>query len=97
MLTFPPNVISTQSETVILARIGISFISTDQACANAESEIPDFDFDSTVTASQSLWSDLLERVNVDTEGVDDEVVQLLYSSASFICFLLCCTYPFFSL
>ena len=79
LLTFPPNP-TPGSTTSILARIGVSFISTDQACANAESEIPDFDFDGTVSASQAQWRDILSRVQVNTTGVDDDTVELLYSS-----------------
>ncbi|EJD01967.1 glycoside hydrolase family 92 protein [Fomitiporia mediterranea MF3/22] len=79
LLTFPPNP-SPDSTTTILARVGVSFISTDQACANAESEIPDFNFDETVAASQSQWKDILNRVQVNTTDVDDETVELLYSS-----------------
>ncbi|KAL5497692.1 hypothetical protein ACEPAH_2623 [Sanghuangporus vaninii] len=79
LLTFPPNP-SPNSTTTILVRVGVSFISSDQACANAESEIPDFDFDGTVTASQAQWRDILNRVQVNTTGVDDDTVELLYSS-----------------
>ncbi|KAF5349763.1 hypothetical protein D9758_010174 [Tetrapyrgos nigripes] len=42
LLTFPPAPEGTQ--TKILARVGVSLISSEQACANAEEEIPDFDF-----------------------------------------------------
>ncbi|KAH8112965.1 glycoside hydrolase family 92 protein [Phellopilus nigrolimitatus] len=79
LLTFPPNP-SPGSTTTILARVSVSFISTDQACANAESEIPDFDFDGTLAASQSQWEDILKRVRVETENVDDDIVEMLYSS-----------------
>ena len=79
LLTFPPNQ-NPGSATTILARVGVSFVSADQACANAESEIPDFDFDGTVSASQAQWRDILNRIQVDTTGVDDETVELLYSS-----------------
>lgn len=80
LLTFPPS--PSGVSTTILARVGVSFISTDQACANAEEEIPDFDFDGTVAASQAQWAELLGRVQVDTKGVDNETVELFYSSVS---------------
>ena len=67
--------------TTILVRVGVSFISSDQACANAEEEIPDFDFEGVRAASRAQWSELLGRIQVDTRGVDDETVDLLYSSA----------------
>ncbi|KAF9558968.1 glycoside hydrolase family 92 protein [Agrocybe pediades] len=66
--------------TTILARVGVSFISSDQACANAQEEIPDFDFDSVHAANRAQWNDLLSRVQVDTTGVPLETTQLFYSS-----------------
>ncbi|KAJ4286410.1 hypothetical protein N0V90_013109 [Kalmusia sp. IMI 367209] len=39
----------------ILARIAVSYISSDQACSNAEAEIPDFDFTATHTAAEDAW------------------------------------------
>ncbi|KAF8965760.1 glycoside hydrolase family 92 protein [Flammula alnicola] len=66
--------------TSILARVGVSFISSAQACANAQEEIPDFDFDNVHASNRAQWNDLLSRVQVDTTGVDLETTQLLYSS-----------------
>lgn len=70
--------------TSILVRAGISFISSAQACANAEEEIPDFDFDGVHTANRAQWNELLGRIQVDTAGVALETVQLFYSSVSFV-------------
>ena len=67
-------------ETGILVRVGMSFISTDQACANAEEEIADFDFEGTRAAARAEWNDLLGRVQVETDGVDDDTIELFYSS-----------------
>ncbi|KAJ8088712.1 hypothetical protein PM082_013955 [Marasmius tenuissimus] len=78
LLGFPPNPNSTS--TSILARVGVSLISTEQACANAEEEIPDWDFNRVVRDSEDRWRDILGRVNVDGEGVDRDMVVLLYSS-----------------
>ncbi|KAJ7917216.1 glycosyl hydrolase family 92-domain-containing protein [Mycena leptocephala] len=58
MLSFPQDAAS--GTTTILARVGISFISTAQA--------------------EDQWRDILSRVQVDTENVDDDTVTLLYSS-----------------
>ncbi|KAF8184698.1 glycoside hydrolase family 92 protein [Pholiota molesta] len=66
--------------TSILARVGVSFISSAQACANAEEEIPTFDFDGVHAANRAQWNDLLSRVQVDTTGVDAETTELFYSS-----------------
>lgn len=84
MLTFPAHPDSgpdgSDASTTILTRVGVSFISTDQACANAEAEIPDFDFDGVHAASFNEWDELLSRVQVDTANVESNITSLLYSS-----------------
>ncbi|KAH9934467.1 glycoside hydrolase family 92 protein [Epithele typhae] len=70
-----------RGRTTILVRVGVSFISSDQACANAEQEIPDFDFEGVRASSRAQWSELLGRFQVNTKGVDPEIVDLFYSSA----------------
>ncbi|KAK0209677.1 glycosyl hydrolase family 92-domain-containing protein [Armillaria fumosa] len=66
--------------TTILARVGISLLSVEQACANAEEEISDWDFDRVVRDSEVQWRDILGRVQVDIDGVTDNTTTLLYSS-----------------
>ena len=73
---------STTGDNTVLARFGVSFISTDQACSNAESEIPDWDWDTVQSASQSAWEDVLSRIEIDTSKENATVVELLYSSVS---------------
>lgn len=82
-LTFPPHP-DPLAHTMILARVGVSFISTAQACSNAESEIPNFDFNGTVANVRGEWGELFGRITVDTEAVASEGVELFYSS---VCFL----------
>ncbi|KAF9229643.1 glycoside hydrolase family 92 protein [Gyrodon lividus] len=80
LLSFTPSSNSSEETTTILARVGVSFLSSDQACYNAESEIPNFDFDGTWTTARNAWNDLLSRIQVDTQGIDSEIVDLFYSS-----------------
>ncbi|KAL1849140.1 hypothetical protein VTK73DRAFT_9940 [Phialemonium thermophilum] len=63
----------------ILARSGVSFVSVDQACANAEAEIPSFDYDQVVEAATAAWARKLSPIVVSTEGVDSSFVTNLYS------------------
>lgn len=63
----------------ILARIAVSYISSDQACTNAEAEIPDFDFEATHTAAESAWREKLSPITVSTEGIDPSMVTNFYS------------------
>ncbi|RMY66537.1 hypothetical protein D0863_08369 [Hortaea werneckii] len=64
----------------ILARVGVSFISVDQACKNAESEIPDFDFEGVHTAAQDAWTKTLGAVEVTPgEGVNASLQTVFWS------------------
>lgn len=53
----------------ILARVGMSFISEDQACANAEREIPSYDFDGVVKAAETVWRSKLDVISIEEGGV----------------------------
>ncbi|KAF7324703.1 Glycoside hydrolase family 92 protein [Mycena kentingensis (nom. inval.)] len=64
----------------VIARFGVSFRSADAACANAEEEVPDWNFDGVQGASAAAWEDVLSRIGVDTAAEDATVVELLYSS-----------------
>jgi predicted alpha-1,2-mannosidase len=55
----------------IMARVGVSFMSTDQACANAEAEIPDWKFGRTVKAAEDAWREKLSAVEVDPGEVSE--------------------------
>jgi len=63
----------------ILARVGVSFISSDQACSSAEAEIPSFDFDSVKSAAESAWRERISRITVSTVGVAQSTLTNFYS------------------
>ena len=63
----------------ITARVGMSFISVEQACSNAEAEIPGFDFDETAVAAADVWRDKLAVIAVDSIGVDDSFQTIFWS------------------
>ena len=52
------------------ARVGVSFVSADRACSNAESEISGstWDFDSLHNAAEQAWQEKLEVVSVTPGG-----------------------------
>ena len=67
----------------------MSLISREQACKNAEEEIPDFDFERVHKENRAQWNELLGRIQVDATGVPMDIagftvdtVQLFYSSVS---------------
>lgn len=63
----------------IMARVGISFMTVGQACANAEAQIPDFDFDGTFAAAQRAWREKLSVVEIDTRGVNESYATTFWS------------------
>lgn len=48
----------------ILLKVGISFVSAEQAKANAEEYLPDWDFDGVRERLVAKWEDLLQRVQI---------------------------------
>lgn len=67
-------------DSYILARVGVSFISSEQACSSAETEIPSFDFDATHSKAESLWRDKISPIVVSRNGItDSSILTNLYS------------------
>jgi putative alpha-1,2-mannosidase len=63
-----------------MVRVGLSFISADQACSNAENEIPNFDFDGTHEAAVQAWTDALSPIEVvPGSGVDPKFQKIFWS------------------
>ncbi|ORY19129.1 glycosyl hydrolase family 92-domain-containing protein [Clohesyomyces aquaticus] len=63
----------------LLARVGMSFISEAKACANAEKEIPDFDFDGTLRAAENIWKEKLDVIKIKDGGVSDVLLKAFWS------------------
>lgn len=65
----------------VTARVGVSFVSTDQACANAESEIPDplNDFERLRGIGEDVWSEKLAPIKVTSGGVSDDMLSAFWS------------------
>ncbi|KAF5380259.1 hypothetical protein D9757_008192 [Collybiopsis confluens] len=68
----------TPSEIII--RVGISFVSSDQACANAESEVGTSSFDDIMAQSRALWNEKLSSIQIDLANTPANVTEMLYSS-----------------
>lgn len=66
----------------ILARMGLSYVSTDQACQNAEREIPgpQFDFDSLVTTAEDAWREKFTPISIQTGNVNDSLQTNFWSA-----------------
>jgi putative alpha-1,2-mannosidase len=64
---------------VLQARVGVSFLSTEQACSNAETEIPDWDFHRVKTAAEDAWKEKLSVVSVEAGGVNKSVQRTFFT------------------
>ncbi|KAJ5568752.1 Alpha-1-2-mannosidase [Penicillium hetheringtonii] len=67
------------SDGIVNARVGVSFISSEQACSNAETEIPNFEFEATRQNAVEQWTDKMEPIRVSREGVKSSVLTNFYS------------------
>ena len=63
----------------ILVRVGLSFISTSQACQNAESEIPTFDYAVVKHSAEAAWRKKLDVISIITGGVDKDLEVIFWS------------------
>lgn len=63
----------------ILARVGVSFISVDKACENAETEMADWDFERVKKDAREAWRDKLDVVQVDATGTSEELQTTFWS------------------
>ncbi|PVH89054.1 glycoside hydrolase family 92 protein [Cadophora sp. DSE1049] len=66
-------------ENAILARVGVSLISSDQACSSAEKEIPSFDFAATQKAAEDLWREKISPIVVSRNGLNTSMLKNFYS------------------
>ena len=66
-------------QSPILVRVGVSFISEEQACSNAESEIADYDFDSIRSTAEDAWRSKLSPIRVSTNAVNSSLITNFYS------------------
>jgi predicted alpha-1,2-mannosidase len=57
----------------VLFKLGLSFISPEQATANLEAEIPGWGFEAVVAQAENLWNLALNQIIVDGPGDDLEV------------------------
>ncbi|OAL48694.1 hypothetical protein IQ07DRAFT_84231 [Pyrenochaeta sp. DS3sAY3a] len=66
----------------VLARMGLSFISSQKACHNAESEIPGpkFDFESLLKTAEEAWRKQLTPISIETAGIDDSMQTSFWSA-----------------
>ncbi|KAH6648651.1 family 92 glycosyl hydrolase [Truncatella angustata] len=69
------------SNDTILARMGTSFVSAEQACSRAETEAldPVNDFDSLVTETEEVWIEQLSPITINSGGASDDLQTSFWS------------------
>ncbi|KAF8318019.1 glycoside hydrolase family 92 protein [Clavulina sp. PMI_390] len=75
-----PTDYDTSKETTVTLRVGVSFVSAGQACANLNEEIGTYSFEDVEAASKALWNEKLGKVEIDIANTHPNVTELLYSS-----------------
>ena len=66
---------------VVNVRVGVSFISTEQACKNVDNEIPDgTTLEDTARKTRSAWAEKLGRIDVEGAKSDDDLA-VFYTAA----------------
>lgn len=66
---------------VVTVRMGISYISSEQACRSAEREIPNplKDFDRLVDEAQKAWTEKLSPISVKSGGATEDLMTSFWS------------------
>lgn len=70
------------SSGVLYARVGVSLISSDKACQNADKDIPQptTDFDRIRQAAESAWRKQLTPVSVQPGGASEDLQKMFWSA-----------------
>jgi putative alpha-1,2-mannosidase len=71
----------------VIAKVGISSVSTDGALRNLNAEVPDFDFKKVMKDAKSAWENQLSKIEVEGGGQDisaqqKEQQQIINSTAN---------------
>lgn len=69
---------STGASSSLLARVGVSFISSEQACRNGE-EIKDWNFGRVFRESEQAWKSKFANIAIDSPGVSHDIQTMFWS------------------
>jgi predicted alpha-1,2-mannosidase len=70
--------VSWDTGTQVMMKIGMSFVSVDNAMLNLSSECPHWDFDGVRNQAAQHWQDMLSRIEVSSEN--DQAYKLFYTN-----------------
>ena len=75
----------TTANPVVLARVGISFVSVSNALLNLNTENPGWDFDAVRNGASNAWNTVLSRIQVAGGTSDEQTV------STRLCIIVICT------
>ena len=66
----------TFSDKVVMAKVGLSSVSIENALSNLDSSIPGFDFESTCQAASDAWEKELSKIRIrsDDTGTENSIL-----------------------
>lgn len=64
----------TQANEAVEVKIGVSFVSIENARKNLEAEQPGFDFDKTCADARTMWNNDLSRIQVEGGTKDEKTI-----------------------
>ncbi len=62
---------SDEDDTELLVKVGLSYVSSDNARANLEAENPGWDFDAVRSTAHATWNEMLNRIQVTGGSATD--------------------------
>ncbi|MDD2476184.1 MAG: GH92 family glycosyl hydrolase, partial [Dysgonamonadaceae bacterium] len=68
----------TQKNNPIIAKVGVSIVSVENARENLENDVEGFDFDAVHSAARAKWSDVVSKITV--KGSSDENITNFYTA-----------------
>ncbi len=60
-------------DKVLKTKVALSTVSVEGAIANLKTEIPEWDFDRTVTQAKQKWNEYLSRIEIDADQKQKEI------------------------
>ena len=63
----------TEADETIYVKLGVSYVSAENARLNVETEMPGFDFEDTRKSAQQAWNKELSRITVEGGSEEDKV------------------------
>ena len=64
----------TEQDESVFVKLGVSYVSAENARKNVEAEMPGFDFENTQKAAQQAWNKELSKITIEG-GTDDDKVK----------------------